>query len=47
MVMNLTSKREDVGSIPGLAQWVRNPRGRELQCRLQMLWYRLAAAGPV
>ena len=32
---NLTRKPEDVGLIPGLAQWVRILRCCELQCRSQ------------
>lgn len=34
-VMNPTSFHEDEGSIPGLTQWIKDPRWRELWCRLQ------------
>ena len=32
---NVTGNREVVGSIPGLAQWVKDPTWRELWCRSQ------------
>ena len=34
--MNPTRNHEAVGSIPGLAQWFKDPHCRELWCRSQM-----------
>ena len=40
--VNLTRNHEDVGSIPGLTQWVNAPA-----LPRAVLWYRLVATAPI